>query len=76
MGPKIWIMKLKQVFSEVLQNSFFFLILPFSQENICVESPSTEVAGLKACNLIKKRLQYSRFPVNIAKFFTGCFCRK
>ena len=68
-------LKLKQVFSDVLQNSFF-LILPFSQENTCVESPLTEVAGLKACNFIKKRLQYSRFPVNIAKFFTGCFCRK
>ena len=27
-----------------------------------------KVAGLKACNFIKKRLQHKCFPVNIAKF--------
>ena len=27
-----------------------------------------KVAGLKACNLNKKRLQHRSFPVNIAKF--------
>ena len=26
-----------------------------------------KAVGLKACNSIKKRLQHSRFPVNIAK---------
>ena len=27
-----------------------------------------KAAGLKACNFVKKRLQHSCFPVNIAKF--------
>ena len=27
-----------------------------------------KIAGLKACNFIKKRLQHRLFPVNIAKF--------
>ena len=33
-----------------------------------LESLFNKVAGLKAYNLIKKRLQHSCFPVNIAKF--------
>ena len=33
-----------------------------------LESLFSKVAGLKACNFIKKRLQHRCFPVNIAKF--------
>ena len=33
-----------------------------------LESPFNKIAGLKASNFIKKRLQHSCFPVNIAKF--------
>ena len=36
-----------------------------------LESPFNEVAGLSACNFIKKRL-HRCFPVNIAK----CFIKK
>ena len=32
------------------------------------ESLFNEVAGLQACNFIKKKLQHRCFPVNIAKF--------
>ena len=36
-----------------------------------------KVAGLKACNFIKKRLQHRCFPVKFAKFFrTSFFYRK
>ena len=33
-----------------------------------LESLFKKVAGLKACNFIKKRHQQRRFPVNIVKF--------
>ena len=33
-----------------------------------VLDPTFPVAGLKACNFIKKRLQHRCFPVNIVKF--------
>ena len=33
-----------------------------------LKSLFNKVAGLKACNFIKKRLQRRRFPANIAKF--------
>ena len=32
-----------------------------------------EAAGLQACNFIKKRLQHTYFPVNIAKFLKTPF---
>ena len=32
-----------------------------------LETLFNKVAGLNACNFIKKRLQHRRFPVNIAK---------
>ena len=38
-----------------------------------LESLFNKVAGLKACNFIKKRLQYSCFPVNIAKMLRKAF---
>ena len=38
-----------------------------------LESLFNKVAGLKACNFIKKRLQHRCFPVNIAKFLRTSF---
>ena len=32
-----------------------------------------KVAALQACNIIKKRLQHKRFPVNFAKFLRTYF---
>ena len=50
-----------------------------SQKNACVgvtlESPLNKVAGLKAWNFIKKRLQHRCFPVNIAKFLKAPFLK-
>ena len=43
------------------------LCLKFSQLSLLGQG-WYNVAGHKACNLIKKRLQHSCFPVNIAKF--------
>ena len=63
----------------LLKNSQYF------QKNVCFRvSLFNKVAGLKACNLIKKRLQHRRFLINIAKFLrtplwktsmNGCFWR-
>ena len=38
-----------------------------------MESLLNKVAGLKACNFFKKRLQQSFFPVNIEKFLRIAF---
>ena len=38
-----------------------------------LESLFSEVAELKVCNLIKKRLQHRCFPVNIVKFLRTPF---
>ena len=38
------------------------------RKTLVLESLFNNVAGLKACNFIKKRLQHRCFPVNIAKF--------
>ena len=45
----------------------------YSQESTCIEVFSNEVASLKDCNYIKKRLQHGCFPVNIAKFLRTAF---
>ena len=37
--------------------------MQISQENTCGRVSLSKVAGLKACNFIKKRLQYRCFPV-------------
>ena len=38
-----------------------------------LESLINKVAGLKVCNVIKKRLQYRYFSMNIAKFLRKAF---
>ena len=35
-----------------------------------LESLFNKLAGLQACNFIKKRLQHRRFPVNFVKFYS------
>ena len=40
----------------------------YSQETPVLESLFNKVPGLKACILIKKRLQHRCFPLNFAKF--------
>ena len=44
----------------------------FTGEHLCW-SLFNKVAGLNACNFLKKRLQCKCFPVNIAKFFKTSF---
>ena len=38
-----------------------------------LESLFIKSTGLKTCNIIKKRLQHSYFPVNFAKFLRTAF---
>ena len=47
----------------------FLKISQISKENTCVEVFFNKVAGLQACNFIKKILQYRYFPVKFAKLF-------
>ena len=54
----------------VLKNS------QISQENTMLESLFNEVAGLKAWNFIKKRLQHLYFPVKFAKFLRTLFFKE
>ena len=54
---------LTQIFSSFQKQPFAD---PYSQKNTCVEISFNKVAGLQACNFIKKRLQLRCFPVNIA----------
>ena len=48
-------------------------ILQYSQEKNCVGISFNKVAGLDACNIIKKRLKNKCFFVNIAKFLRAVF---
>ena len=45
-----------------------FGISQISQENACAGVFFSNVAGLKACTFVKKRLQHRCFPVKFAKF--------
>ena len=49
----------------------FFFCKVFTQgKRPVLDSLINKVAGLKACNFIKERLQHRCFPVNIAKIFS------
>ena len=53
---------------EVFYEKAILKNLQYSLQKIPVlESLYNKVAGLKACSVIKKRLQHRCFPVNIAK---------
>ena len=63
-------------FLGVMEAAVFWMFLKISQyspENTYVRIFFEKVAGLKACNFIKKRLKYRCFPVNIAKFLRTVF---
>ena len=46
----------------------FFRIPQISQENTCEGVFFSNVAGVKACTFVKKKLQHKCFPVKFAKF--------
>ena len=48
-------------------------IIAISQQNTCVEVFFNKIAGLQACNFIKKRLQHRCFPVKFTKFLRTPF---
>ena len=47
----------------------------FTEKQLCWSLFLNKVAGLKAYNFIKKRLQHTCFPVSIAKFLKTFFYR-
>ena len=55
---------------DVLKNFTIFIVRHL---RCCVEISYNKIAGLQACNSIKKRLQQSCFFVNIDKFFKNGF---
>ena len=57
----------------IIQKLPFFKNLQYLQENTCAGVFFNKVAGCKACNFIKKRLQHRCFPVNIAKLLGKTF---
>ena len=52
---------------------FFFKSSQNKQETSVLEPLFKNVAGLKACNFIKKRSQHRCFPISIAKFLMLLF---
>ena len=42
----------------------------FTEKHLCWSLFLNKVADFQACNFIKKRLQHSCFPVNIARFLS------
>ena len=68
----------KSAISRSSRSQIFFKIgilkiSQYSQESTCVGSLYNKVAGVKACNFIKKKLQHRCFPVSIAKFLRTVF---
>ena len=58
----------KQFFADVLQNRCSSKSRHIHGKLPMLEFLFNNVAGLQACNFIKKRLQQTYFPVNLAKF--------
>ena len=58
----------------VLEKKLLFIISQYSQENSCVGG--FFLIKLQAFSFIKKRLQHSCFPVNIAKFLRTPILKK
>ena len=56
----------KQPYVDILQNIRSLIFL--NRKTPVLESLFNRVAGLQACNFMKKRLQHSCFPMNIVKF--------
>ena len=55
----------KQPFPDVLQNRYSYNI---HRNTPVLESLFNKVAGLSACNFVKKRLQHRGFPMHIAQY--------
>ena len=53
----------------------FLTFRKFDRKTPVLESLLNKVAGLEACNIIKKRLQHRYFPVKFAKFLRTPFWR-
>ena len=67
-------LQVKEQVSEAVARGLQFLKVPKLHRKISVlESLFNKVASLKACNSIKKRLQYRCFPVRFAKFLRRPF---
>ena len=64
----------KHSFANIIQNRCNFTT--FTGKQLSLESPFNKVAGLKACNFIKKRLQHRCFLVKFAKFLRTLFFTK
>ena len=63
----------KQSFADVLQNRCSEKFHKFHRKKPVFESLLNKVAGLKACNFIKKRLQYKCFLMKFRKFLRTPF---
>ena len=64
----------KQPFADVL-HGVIKIVCNIPRKTPVLESLFNKVAGLKACNFIKKRFQHRRFPTNIAKFLRSSFLK-
>ena len=66
----------KQALGGVLSKKVFLKISQNSQENTCARLSfliKLQVLGLRPAALLKKKLWYRRFPVNLAKFLRTTF---
>ena len=62
------ILRTKAATRGALQKMLFLKICNIHRRTPVLMSLFNKVAGLRACNFIKKRFQHRCFPVNIAKF--------
>ena len=62
-----------QAFRRCSSKQVFLKILQFHWKTPMLESLLNKVAGLKAWNFIKKRLQHRYFPMKLAKFWRTLF---
>ena len=65
----------EQSFTDVLQSRCSSKFFKFHWKIPALEALFNNVAGLKGCNFIKKKLQHRCFPVKFAKLFRTLFYR-
>ena len=63
----------KQRFADVLQNRCSIKFHNIHRKTPVLKSPFNKVTGLKACNIVEKKLQYRFFSVKFAKFLRTIF---
>ena len=66
----------KRLLADVLQNRRSKKFRNIHRKTLVLESVFNKVAGLKAYNFIKKRLQHRCFPVDIAEFLRTSFFKE